>query len=299
MIVQAKFFEWATRVSKVDRYEELVAELVDPRYSDELDGGTIQLVESYADGRPDVVHGAGSNEKPIVHALVDCPSVQLNMRVWAAPGQFSEHFHTRVQTLALVARTNLARVIVCQFDRRVREHLISMRREDRIALFLTHKDVIAPYNPGAISIAERYWGIDELELRMPADVYQDLEAKLSASWINPVESRWINAQIDFGAGPLRVPVLARQDKGAIIIFSPPPPEELVREVHILTRRQCTIMDWISEGKTSAEVATILEISPRTVEKHLEAVFQRFGVENRVAAVRTYLDLKAGRDPRTS
>jgi DNA-binding CsgD family transcriptional regulator len=57
------------------------------------------------------------------------------------------------------------------------------------------------------------------------------------------------------------------------------------------------MDWIAEGKTSAEVGTILQISSRTVEKHLEAVFNRFGVDNRVAAVRMYLDLRNGKDGR--
>lgn len=62
---------------------------------------------------------------------------------------------------------------------------------------------------------------------------------------------------------------------------------------VLTKRQREIMDWIAEGKTSAETAIILDISPRTVEKHLEAVFQRLGVENRIAAVRRFLDLKAG------
>jgi DNA-binding CsgD family transcriptional regulator len=62
---------------------------------------------------------------------------------------------------------------------------------------------------------------------------------------------------------------------------------------LLTDRQREIMHWIAEGKTSAEAAKILEISPRTVEKHLEAVFQRLGVENRIAAVRNYLDIKAG------
>lgn len=62
---------------------------------------------------------------------------------------------------------------------------------------------------------------------------------------------------------------------------------------VLTKRQLEIMEWISEGKTTAETATILKISPRTVEKHLEAIFERFGVENRIAAVRRYLDSKAG------
>ena len=62
---------------------------------------------------------------------------------------------------------------------------------------------------------------------------------------------------------------------------------------LLTRRQREIMEWIAEGKTSAETAIILDISPRTVEKHLEAIFQRLGVENRITAVRRYLELLSG------
>ena len=98
-------------------------------------------------------------------------------------------------------------------------------------------------------------------------------------------------------GPVKVGAMARPDGGIIILFAPPPRQVVSGgTVPMLTRRQCDIMDWIAEGKTSAEVAIILEISPRTVEKHLEAVFQRFGVENRVAAVRSYLEAKGGLIP---
>ena len=38
------------------------------------------------------------------------------------------------------------------------------------------------------------------------------------------------------------------------------------------------------GKTNAEIAAILDMSPRTVEKHFEHVFEKLGVETRVAAV---------------
>ena len=41
--------------------------------------------------------------------------------------------------------------------------------------------------------------------------------------------------------------------------------------------------WISRGKQNREVSEILEISPRTVNKHLEQIFEKMGVENRASA----------------
>ena len=52
----------------------------------------------------------------------------------------------------------------------------------------------------------------------------------------------------------------------------------------LTQREAEVLRWLAEGKTSQEIATILEISPRTVSKHLRRVYQELGVENRHAAV---------------
>ncbi|MBI3755764.1 MAG: helix-turn-helix transcriptional regulator [Deltaproteobacteria bacterium] len=37
------------------------------------------------------------------------------------------------------------------------------------------------------------------------------------------------------------------------------------------------------GKTNAEVAAILSIAPSTVKTHLERIYQKLGVENRMAA----------------
>lgn len=56
-------------------------------------------------------------------------------------------------------------------------------------------------------------------------------------------------------------------------------------IHLgLTRRESEILCWVADGKTNPEVGTILGISPRTVQKHLERIYARLGVENRTAAV---------------
>ncbi|TNC84484.1 MAG: DNA-binding response regulator, partial [Thalassolituus sp.] len=41
--------------------------------------------------------------------------------------------------------------------------------------------------------------------------------------------------------------------------------------------------WLSRGKTNQEIGQILSMSPRTVNKHLEPVFRKLGVENRTSA----------------
>jgi DNA-binding CsgD family transcriptional regulator len=44
-----------------------------------------------------------------------------------------------------------------------------------------------------------------------------------------------------------------------------------------------VLLWIANGKTNREIGQILDMSPRTVNKHLEQVFRKLGVENRTAA----------------
>jgi DNA-binding NarL/FixJ family response regulator len=51
----------------------------------------------------------------------------------------------------------------------------------------------------------------------------------------------------------------------------------------LTPREAEVLSWIAKGKTNRDVGDILGISPRTVNKHLERVFEKLGVETRAAA----------------
>lgn len=53
---------------------------------------------------------------------------------------------------------------------------------------------------------------------------------------------------------------------------------------LLTRREAEVMRWVARGKTDADVAALLAISPRTVQKHLEHIYVKLGVETRTAAV---------------
>ena len=57
----------------------------------------------------------------------------------------------------------------------------------------------------------------------------------------------------------------------------------------LTAREAEILMWVSRGKTNKEVGLILDTSPRTVNKHLEHVFEKLGVPTRTAAVAKILE----------
>jgi DNA-binding CsgD family transcriptional regulator len=58
----------------------------------------------------------------------------------------------------------------------------------------------------------------------------------------------------------------------------------------LTPREAEVLHWVAQGKTNAEVATILALSPLTVRTHLEHVFEKLGVETRTAATLRALEV---------
>lgn len=51
----------------------------------------------------------------------------------------------------------------------------------------------------------------------------------------------------------------------------------------LTKRESEVLYWAVKGKTNRDIGDILGTSPRTVNKHLEHVFTKLGVETRTAA----------------
>lgn len=51
----------------------------------------------------------------------------------------------------------------------------------------------------------------------------------------------------------------------------------------LTPRETEVLTWLARGKTNRDIAEILGMSHRTVNKHLEHIFEKLGVETRAAA----------------
>ncbi len=60
-------------------------------------------------------------------------------------------------------------------------------------------------------------------------------------------------------------------------------EEGLREKFGLTVREAEVLHWIMQGKSNRDIAEILTLNPGTVNKHLEKILNKLGVENRSAA----------------
>lgn len=52
----------------------------------------------------------------------------------------------------------------------------------------------------------------------------------------------------------------------------------------LTERERTVLELVAQGHTSRRVASLLGVSPRTVENHKQRIFARLGVQNQAQAV---------------
>jgi DNA-binding CsgD family transcriptional regulator len=71
--------------------------------------------------------------------------------------------------------------------------------------------------------------------------------------------------------------------GAAFVILGSGPGPVITAESKLTARESEIFHWIGQGKSNGEIAILLGISARTVEKHCENLFGKVGVENRLSA----------------
>ncbi|MDI6868669.1 MAG: helix-turn-helix transcriptional regulator [Coprothermobacterota bacterium] len=55
----------------------------------------------------------------------------------------------------------------------------------------------------------------------------------------------------------------------------------------LTKKEMGVLDQLLQGKSNREIAVSLNISEKTVEKHLTSVYQKLGVSGRAEAITFY------------
>ncbi len=84
------------------------------------------------------------------------------------------------------------------------------------------------------------------------------------------------------------PLLSRLYRG-LRTGTGPSPRGANHAMRSLTPREREVHRWVAAGKTDRDIAVILDCSHRTVQKHLQRIYEKLGVETRTAAAMRGLD----------
>lgn len=176
---------------------------------------------------------------------------------------------------------------------RIRTHLANARKLksaftalDAAAQFLIAVDAkgdILWFTPQAYRLVEaRFRAPGQDTLRLPEPVLRWLRGRTSA---DPMAGA--NEIVVEAAGtPLRIGSTGATERGATILrlsaVATTDRTADLRARFALTPREAEVASWIAQGKSNRDVAAILSLSPRTIDKHLEVIFAKTGVENRTA-----------------
>lgn len=207
-------------------------------------------------------------------------------------GNFQDsELRERFEAVLLNLRAIMERIACKDAEAKVVQKVLSFRPKQTLALFSINRAAeVIPLSQAAVAFSERRWHRDEPMWTLDGTARERVASASREAWGNPIEPLWGSVELNLGRGPEWMDLLPKLCGEAVLVMHPGDTPQGAAAPKILTNRQGEIMGWIAEGKTSAEVGIILGISPRTVEKHLEAIFQRMGVENRIAAVRSYMEM---------
>ncbi|MFC3442267.1 response regulator [Sphingobium rhizovicinum] len=184
-------------------------------------------------------------------------------------------------------------IVVEELLARVRVHMANARQTQggHYALDATGRNLIAVSANGQLS-----WSTPGAEKLMAALAPEWSRGDAIPAVLRPVVTRLSAEELPAGT-------TVKTDSGAgdtvelIIVGRPRRDEILIRLNHLdpqadigrlqshfgLTQREAEVLLWISYGKPNRVISEILAISPRTVNKHLEQIFEKLGVETRAAA----------------
>lgn len=177
---------------------------------------------------------------------------------------------------------------------RIAIHLANARmvEDARRALDATGQPILALRPNGTVSWASpgARAALDPVLAGEPIDALSAEPAFLS--WLGSMRSRALSqsTELELGkpSGPgIRLALIGRSATGDLLVRaavrSVEKPEAILSRELGLTLREGEVLHWLCQGKTNRDIAQILDLSPRTVMKHVEQIFSKLEVENRTAA----------------
>jgi DNA-binding response OmpR family regulator/DNA-binding CsgD family transcriptional regulator len=170
---------------------------------------------------------------------------------------------------------------------RMQVHLTNARmaHSARAALDTAGQNLFAVDRHGAI-----LWSTPQVHQRLTGGGSNNLELLTNnlANWLRHNPENGHSLTLDFLPELHAVEFLTLVDEREYLlrlqeVQKPSEATGALRTRFSLTGRESDVLLWIANGKTNREIGQILEMSPRTVNKHLEQVFRKLGVENRTSA----------------
>jgi len=147
---------------------------------------------------------------------------------------------------------------------------VSMRPTDGVMLWKT---------PLARTLLQKYGGEDEA--RLIARIHEWLQASLAKPLPPPP------LEIMGEEGRMVCALHGLTDEGECLLVlheeSDTAMTKVLADAFRLTVREAEVLYWVIYGKTNRDIGDILGISHRTINKHLENLFEKLGVETRTAA----------------
>jgi DNA-binding response OmpR family regulator/DNA-binding CsgD family transcriptional regulator len=186
---------------------------------------------------------------------------------------------------------------------RIRVHLANARlaHSARAALDVAGRFLFAVDRAGALIwatpqthklLAQQEAGAGSAAVALSAEQMQSLERMAQGEDVAPVTD-WrfrndrLRLQFMGRLGPDEFLLRLTLDTGAAVAA------ELRKDLG-LTAREAEVLSWLSKGKTNRDIAQILGLSPRTIDKHLEQIYAKLGVENRTAAAAVAVNAQRNR-----
>jgi len=184
-------------------------------------------------------------------------------------------------------------IVVVELLARIRVHLANARVAfgAKAALDATGRCLLATDSDGQIA-----WATLQAEKLLSAvsgsdaEPGADLQAALADMLVRLRHEPGAGSRshaVDAGARRIEITYLSRTGPNEFLYrlseISPGGRELILKAAHALTDREAEVLVWVAAGKSNRDISEILGISPRTVNKHLEQIFTKLGVENRASA----------------
>lgn len=184
-------------------------------------------------------------------------------------------------------------IVIDELLARIRVHLANARitQGTRAALDATGRFLLATDSQGRLLwstpkakqlLAELFPAAEDSVAGLPPAIVERLMKLRQEGSSTPRRST-----IDVGPRRLEISVLSRIGPEELLFrlteLGVAAEEQVLQQTLQLTSRESEVLLWISRGKANREIGEILAISPRTVNKHLEQIFVKLGVENRASA----------------